>query len=407
MSTTIKFPKWMNDYFKENTVEIVQIPDKYRIVGEKGFQNLIVKSARQLYEHIEKEEVFWTSDVVQNNHMVTQYPNYIRIAKKRFELARESEDDATRQTTLQDAISNICSCEISSKTKLAKTFAKYSSESKQFFQGFDKAVSGTNITVYNQIPTQFLMGFIAGAEYKKVISDLHSNVVGEELAELRNAADNATEKVNEIMVRADRDYEDHNQKHDKLLEEKSDEYKSFENDFADFVESCREEINALENTYQERLKLSKPAKSWSDMEGSYKKGGRWWLAGTIVSAIIAITILTTIILNIDPFDLDEWTEGVRTTALITMIITVFMFIIRFTSKMATSSFHLARDAKEREQLSYFYLALIKENAVQESERHLIISSLFSRADTGLLKGDSSPEMPSASNAADKIFPKQP
>ena len=37
--------------------------------------------------------------------------------------------------------------------------------------------------------------------------------------------------------------------------------------------------------------------------------------------------------------------------------------------------------------------VINEKAVTESERELVITSLFSRSDTGLLKGDSSPEMP--------------
>ena len=138
------------------------------------------------------------------------------------------------------------------------------------------------------------------------------------------------------------------------------------------------------------------------METNYKKNGRLWLAIAGVFSLLAIILLTIVILRVDPFDLNEWVDGIRTTAFITMIVTIFMFIIKFTSKMATSSFHLARDAKEREQLSYFYLALIKENAVPESERHLIISSLFSRSDTGLLKGDSSPEMPSGLNVVEKF-----
>jgi hypothetical protein len=65
-------------------------------------------------------------------------------------------------------------------------------------------------------------------------------------------------------------------------------------------------------------------------------------------------------------------------------------------------FHLSRDAEEREQLSYFYLALIKEGAVEKEDRHLIMQSLFSRADSGLLKEDSSPTMPGT--MFEKIMP---
>ena len=69
--------------------------------------------------------------------------------------------------------------------------------------------------------------------------------------------------------------------------------------------------------------------------------------------------------------------------------------------MAFSSFHLARDAEEREQLTYVYLSLIKDSAVDEKEKSLIMQSLFSRAETGLLKGDSGPAMPN--DISGKLF----
>jgi len=58
-----------------------------------------------------------------------------------------------------------------------------------------------------------------------------------------------------------------------------------------------------------------------------------------------------------------------------------------------SSFHLSRDCQERHTLTYFYLALLKENEIAPEEKQLIIQSLFSRSDTGLLKDDGSPSMP--------------
>ena len=59
-----------------------------------------------------------------------------------------------------------------------------------------------------------------------------------------------------------------------------------------------------------------------------------------------------------------------------------------------SSFHLARDAEERHTLTFFYLALLKDTEVKDEDRKLILQSLFSRTDTGLLKEDSGPTMPS-------------
>ena len=88
----------------------------------------------------------------------------------------------------------------------------------------------------------------------------------------------------------------------------------------------------------------------------------------------------------------HWFDLVKNSAIITVIASVAIYILRTTMKMAMSSLHLARDAKERNMLTYFYLSLIKEKAVTEKERALIINSLFSRSDTGLLKNDSTPVM---------------
>jgi hypothetical protein len=62
-------------------------------------------------------------------------------------------------------------------------------------------------------------------------------------------------------------------------------------------------------------------------------------------------------------------------------------------KVMFSSFHLARDCEERHTLTYFYLSLLKDSKVDDKDRQLIMQSLFSRAETSLLKEDSSPTMP--------------
>ena len=64
-------------------------------------------------------------------------------------------------------------------------------------------------------------------------------------------------------------------------------------------------------------------------------------------------------------------------------------------KLATSSYHLARGARERYQLTYIFLALIKENAMEQKDREIVLTALFSRSDTGLLKHDASPSFPAS------------
>ena len=88
-------------------------------------------------------------------------------------------------------------------------------------------------------------------------------------------------------------------------------------------------------------------------------------------------------------------QNLKGTIILAVIVSVFVYLIRLFVKLSTSAYHLSRDAKERHQLTYFYLALINDNdkTVSEKEREIILNSLFSRADTGLLKGDSTPAFP--------------
>jgi hypothetical protein len=74
-------------------------------------------------------------------------------------------------------------------------------------------------------------------------------------------------------------------------------------------------------------------------------------------------------------------------------ISFFAFAIRALTKAMFSSFHLARDAEEREKLMYVYLVMLKDRSVELTDRTLIMNALFSRSDTGLLKEDSSPTLP--------------
>jgi hypothetical protein len=49
--------------------------------------------------------------------------------------------------------------------------------------------------------------------------------------------------------------------------------------------------------------------------------------------------------------------------------------------------------------------MIKDSSIDKDDRHLIMQSLFSRADTGLLRDDSSPTMPGASGILEKVISK--
>ncbi|MCF8254048.1 MAG: hypothetical protein K9H61_05730 [Bacteroidia bacterium] len=166
-----------------------------------------------------------------------------------------------------------------------------------------------------------------------------------------------------------------------------------------FHTTSSENILTLEKTYEELLRLKKPAEYWNKRAEKLNKEG-WnalkWLVGLIVFGTITLYILLWLTPEgmLKSFFNEDKGIAVRWSIVYITFISLLAFGIRAISKVMFSSFHLSRDAEEREQLTFVYLALIKDNAIEKGERTLIMQSLFSRADSGLLREDSSPTMPS-------------
>lgn len=175
-------------------------------------------------------------------------------------------------------------------------------------------------------------------------------------------------------------------------------------DFEKFDRETKEWLESQENLYREKLRLEKPAEYWNKRASNLKEEGQTWLKW--LSALIGIAAASLflllwlipdgMILNIFKGE----ASAIKWTIVYITFISFLAFGIKTLSKVTFSAFHLARDAEEREQLAYVYLALKKDGNIDETERHLIMQSLFSRSDTGLLKDDSSPTMPG--NIIDKV-----
>lgn len=177
------------------------------------------------------------------------------------------------------------------------------------------------------------------------------------------------------------------------------------NSLTHYLTETKTRVQELENLYQEKLKLEAPAKYWENRAIKLRKEGFWWLSGLITCLGIATLILIWILGKISDGTLEKIFQNTGTaikwSVVLITIISFLAYTIRTLSKLTFSSFHLFRDAQEREQLTYVYLSLQNEEVIDQTERHLIMQSLFSRADTGLLKDDSSPTMPG--NIVDKFI----
>lgn len=184
----------------------------------------------------------------------------------------------------------------------------------------------------------------------------------------------------------------------------------FENsktEFSDFYKGSNQNISALENTYEELLSLKKPADYWKERATQLKKEGDkffTWLLVLVGFAVVTLYFL----LWLTPegmqktFFNDDRSLAIRWSVIYVTFISFLYFAIKAVMKSMFSAYHLSRDAEERQRLTYVYLAMIKDSSIEKEDRHLVMQSLFSRADTGLLKEDSSPTMPGTGGLFDVL-----
>lgn len=184
------------------------------------------------------------------------------------------------------------------------------------------------------------------------------------------------------------------------------------NDFSDDISNWRDEIKSevetylkdkvntfkdLEIAYKEKLKLEAPIDYWDKLYNEYNQKGKTWTGIAVFTSAIMMMLLMVILYNIPSqlnVNLESFNfQSLRATLILALLVSIGIYLIRLFVKLALSAYHLSRDAKERYQLTYVYLSLINEGKISEQDRTIVLQALFSRADTGLLKGDSSPTLP--------------
>jgi hypothetical protein len=213
----------------------------------------------------------------------------------------------------------------------------------------------------------------------------------------------AEQQLNSYLADAKENLTDHFETVNKLKEEKNktfeDWFKNIEEEYDEFFNKVQESIKSNEDLYREKLRLEAPADYWKKRGLQLKKEGdkylNWLIKISVTAAVLLFILLMSLGTEYFETAFNDKIKGIKWSIILVTIVSLLAFSIKILSKLTFSSFHLSRDAEEREQLTHFYLALKKDTAIEPEERQLILQSLFSRADTGLLKDDSSPTMPTS------------
>lgn len=285
------------------------------------------------------------------------------------------------------------------------------------FKDFPNYFSATfNTLINNQIQNSSNKDSLYGAilAYEFLSKDFTSilerrNSEKRSILSLRNDFEtyiNESEKtLSEHLENSNNEFSEYVKSIDTLTTKKETEFNEWYdniklNDWEKWYNDKLQKVKNLEETYETKLKLEKPARYWETKSTKYYKQGN--SAKNILIAVVAISVcfLAIILLTSPDWIFTNIFKGneikvIRWSFIFIVLISIIAFTIKSITKYMFSSFHLARDAEERHTLTFFYLALLKDTEVKDEERQMILQSLFSRTDTGLLKEDSSPTMPSS------------
>lgn len=204
----------------------------------------------------------------------------------------------------------------------------------------------------------------------------------EELTRQTGQADQSQERLDTLTGRADKLLEGQR----KRFEENVGEYQE---ELSGAIEKARNDLEALTQTYDDKLALQAPVRYWKLQEKYHRDKSILFAIATGLSAIVAISGLVWFALYVLNQQVGELIVG----RLVTMaVLTTFaIWAVRLCANLFMSHNHLHVDAQERRTMIHTYLALLrKKNALHDDERQLILQTLFRPSATGMIKEDSGP-----------------
>lgn len=164
----------------------------------------------------------------------------------------------------------------------------------------------------------------------------------------------------------------------------------------ELVASNQNRIAELEDLYRHKLRLEGPVQYWRELYAKHSRAGkRWMTVAVAIGSIYVVGMICVAIVLLGAAEAAgvEWLRGLRGIFVLLIGASVGLYLINQLVRLGMSALHLAQDAQEREQLTHVFLALGQKMSMTDQERLLAYQALFSRADTGLLKGDNGPTLP--------------
>lgn len=245
----------------------------------------------------------------------------------------------------------------------------------------------SSVNNYNYYPALYLLRKDL-SNIKENISEFEANIVTPITNKLKDISDNSEVQYKEITTFIE-------DKHNQIqiqYDEKVSEFAEFKKSLDDWQKEKHEKIKALEDTYENKLSLEAPERLWKKRSKEHQLLAKKW-TGFLIYAVIALIFALVGLVIVIHFYLNSIQSElpfISESFILISVISFFIYIVRILIKIVMSNHHLATEYKQKAALTRFYQALTKAGAdIEKEERLIIINSLFSKVETGLVKTDTS------------------
>lgn len=182
---------------------------------------------------------------------------------------------------------------------------------------------------------------------------------------------------------------DHDKQFQKQLDDSVEALSKYnlqkQTEISDLFENTKTELNNITATYDEKLGLQAPVTYWSNKRKIHEKQATKMLSNIWVYGLIGVgSILTAGALILGTSDKTHPSQY--------FFLLVFsgsiLWILKILVKIYLSHIHLELDAQERVTLAHSYLAFLRRGkGVEDTDRQIILKSLFRHSSDGLQKDD--------------------
>ncbi|WP_345195654.1 DUF6161 domain-containing protein [Kistimonas scapharcae] len=174
--------------------------------------------------------------------------------------------------------------------------------------------------------------------------------------------------------------------HKKQFEKKLN---SNEESLNSLLQSYTEQMEALKKRFNDDMATKSAVTYWSNKASDHKKYAKWFGGIAVFLAVVLIAVMAWGLYK--AFSLE--TVAYWKMAIVAVMSSLAIWIIRVLVRIFISKLHLAEDAEERVAMVKTYLALLQEdNGLDGTNKEMVLSSLFRPGSIGLIK-DEAPATP--------------